>query len=107
MKALIQQYLLDQGVPPEPYSVQFLRFAVKLFKDEQGNWIADFIRWHFPCTKPTFSSQEVEDALKQDYIDSHSDGINNKYASDEVTKQAKLDELNALTDLDSIINYSY
>ena len=106
MKALIEQYLLDQGTPAEPFSIQFLRFSTNLYKSGD-NYILEFPKWHFACPKPVFTSQEIEDSLKSEYTESHIDGIENKYANDAVAKQAKIDELNALSDLDLIKNFTY
>lgn len=106
MKALIEQYLLDQNILQEPYSIQFLRFTTNIYKDNDGYHV-EFPKWHFPCPKPTFTSQEIEDTLKNDYIESHTDGINNKYSGDETTKQSKLDELNSLNSLEDIKDYIY
>jgi hypothetical protein len=107
MKKLINQYLSEQNILIENYSVTFLKFSTKLYKNENNEWFAEFPKWRFNCPKPNFTSLEVENALKEEYIEAHTDGINNKYANDEITKQAKLDELNSLTDLEEIINYNY
>jgi hypothetical protein len=107
MKDLILQHLIDQGITEEDYSVQFLRFTTKCYEDENGDCVIQFPVWKFNCDEPSFTSAEIKDALKADYIEAHTDGIEVKYANDEVTKTAKISELNALTDLDDIKNYTY
>lgn len=106
MRDLVEQYLSEQGIN-ESFSAAFLRYTENLYKDESGNYQLDFPRWKFSCPKPTFTSEEVEASLKAEYKTAHTDGIENKYINDEATKQAKLDELNALIDLDLIINFTY
>jgi len=107
MKTLIETYLSEQGIPTEPYKVQFLRFTTKIYRDENGDCCVEFPKWNFNCPPPSFTPQEIENELKQEYIDSYSDGINVKYAEDEITKQSKLNELTALTSLEDIKDYTY
>lgn len=105
MKALIEQYLSDQGIKPEPFKVQFLRYTEKLYTDDEGNCCLEFPKWSFPCPKPTFTSQEIKDCYKEELIESIIDGINNKLTGDAATD--KIDELNTLTKLEDIKNFTY
>lgn len=63
MKALIEQYLSEQGIIAEPYKVQFLRFTTKLYKDENDKYCLEFPMWRFNCPKPKFTHQEIESFL--------------------------------------------
>ena len=107
MKNLIEQYLSDQGILSEPYSIQFLRFTTKIYRNEAGSCCVEFPKWHFNCPRPTFTPRQIEDELKSEYVESHIEGIETKYLNDAVTKQSKLDELNALTVLEDIKNFNY
>jgi hypothetical protein len=105
MKALIEQYLSDQGIKEEFYSVQFLRFTTNLYRDEDNKYHLEFPVWRFACPKPEFTPQEIENACSMELRDSLIDGINNKLSGQEATD--KIDELNALTDLEDIKSFTY
>lgn len=105
MKALIEQYLSDQGIASEPFRVQFLRYTEKLYLDENGNCCLEFPKWSFPCPKPVFTSQEIEDCYKAELKEALIEGVNNKLSGQEATD--KIDELQALTDLEDIKNFTY
>lgn len=106
MKALIQQYLLDQGIN-EPFSASFLRYTEKLTINEDDIYYLEFPRWRFNCPPPTFTSQQIKDSIKDEYITLHTEGIQNKYLNDEYSKQQKINELNSLIQLNDIKNFTY
>lgn len=118
MKVLIEQYLSNQNVKTEPFRIQFLRYTTNLYQDNDGNWCLEFPLWRFDCCKPVFTSEEIENALKDEYIEVITDGIINKFSSIDIDGnvipdtlsaegQSKLDEFNLLDDLEDIKNFTY
>lgn len=106
MKSLIEQYLLNQGILIEDYSVQINRFSVSISANT-----FEFVKWYFNCPKPNFTLEEVKDCMLNEKIDAIDDGINEKFKDDEATRLAKISEMtaeiNALATLEEIVNYQF
>lgn len=107
MKDLIQTYLIANGVS-EDYSISFLKFSTAL-KLVGGEYELDFPIWRFPFPKPVFSSEEIEECLKDEYFKTHEEGIKNKYPSltDTIKRYKLISKLKSLSNIEEIRNFTY
>ena len=104
MKALIKPYLESQGIN-EDFKILFLRYTTRIYKADNGFYKIEFPMWRFNCPKPSFSHNEIKEALLNDLKDAKIDYVNSKYAGDQSTIDLKISEINNLSTEEDLRNY--